>query len=176
MTNIEDIPIPEELTEVQKAEYTAYKNAMIQLEKEWELLQENQNLDQKACYAIIDDAFNRKNEKIKEKFEIRQDIINKQHRNETEKVEKEFKAAKETLYDRLILAYSQSDQNITTQLRDLKGKDYTGENSIEFPPIQSDPQMMTRTKQPEELKFRLPTSDCERDIRKIQQIYESELQ
>lgn len=175
-SKIEDIPIPEDLSEVQKAEFIAYQSAVIQLEKEWEQLQNDQNSDQIACNAIILDAHERKKKKIAEKLDTRKEIIKKQHQKETDKIEKEFKVAKTTLNDRLIRAYSQSDQNITTQLRDLKGKDYIGENSIEFPPIPSDPQMMTRTKQPEELKFRLSTQECEKDIRKIQTIFENELQ
>ena len=177
MKKIEDIPIPEDLTEVQKAEFIAYKSAMIQLEEEWIQLQSDQNPDQIACNEIIQETNDLKKKKILEKLETRRDIIKKQHQKEIEKIEKEFKVAKSTLNDRLIRAYYQSDQNIIAQLKDLKGKDsttYIAENSIDFPPIPSDSQMKTRTNQPEELKLRLSPQDCEKDIRKIQTYYDSE--
>ncbi|KAK8892364.1 hypothetical protein M9Y10_029590 [Tritrichomonas musculus] len=171
MKKIEDIPIPDNLTEIQKAEFTAYKEAMIQIEKEWEQLENNENNDQKACNAIIQDLHDRKKKKIAEKLSTRQDIIQKQHQKEKDKIEKEFKAAKTTLNDRLVRAYYSSYQNIIGQLKDLKGKDYSVDNSIDFPPIQSDPQMLTRMKQPEEPNFRLSSQDCEKDLRKIQNIF-----
>ena len=177
MTKIEDIPIPTDLKEVQKAEFIAYQKAMIQLEEEWEQLQSNVNNDQKACNAIIQDSHERKKKKIAEKLSTRKDIIQKQQQKEIDKIEKEFKVAKTTLNDRLIRAYYQSYQNIIAQLKDLKGKDfpsYNVENSIDFPPIPPDTQMMTRTKQPEELKFRLSSQECEKDLRRIQNIFENE--
>ena len=174
--SISDIEIPQELSKVQRSEYLAYKEAMLELEDEWHKLLAGENIDQKSCIAIITDQRDRSAKKIEERLAIRRDIIQKQYQKEVERVDKEFEAAKSTLYDKLVRAYSQSDQNITAQLKDFKGKDfaaYIAENQIDFPQMPPDTQMMTRTKQPEEVKIRLTNQECEKELRKIQQIFES---
>ncbi|OHT12286.1 hypothetical protein TRFO_17981 [Tritrichomonas foetus] len=175
--SIADITIPDDLPEVQRAEFVAYQKAMIDLEIEWNKLQNNENTDQKACIDIIQEQHERKKKKITERHELRKDIIQKQYQKETDRIDREFRVAKTTLNERLIRAYYQSDQNITAQLKDLKGKDfaaYIQENAIDFPQMPPDTQMMTRTKQPEEVKIRLSSQECDRDLRRIQSIFESE--
>lgn len=177
-TSIIDIAISDDLTDkIQRSELIAYQKAIYQLEQEWDQLQKNENPDQKACINIIQDQHDRKHQKIEQKYKTRCQIVDQQRQDEIERVNREFEVAQSALKDHLIKAYIQSNQNITTQLKDLKGKDfqaYNAENSIDFPQMQAESQMDTRTKHHEEGKLRLTNQECENDLAIIQKIYEKD--
>lgn len=174
--SIADIPIPEDLSEVRKAEYRAYQAATLQLEKEWEDLHKGDNVDQQSCIELLKEIKANRTQQAEERLSKRLEVIGMQVEREKERIDKEMQESRKALFERLVRAYYQSYQNIATQLRELLGKDYTAyitSHAIEFPSMPSDSQMKTRLQQPEEAKVRLTQAEIDRDLKKLQQMYHS---
>jgi len=170
---IAEIPIPDKLNEIQRAEYIAFQDAMTDLENEWIGLENGTNPEQIACLEQIQEIKNKRYAQADERLKLRVDIIEKQFKKESERIETEQEEYKKLLFDRLMRAYSQSYQSIVSQLKELMGKEFAtfnANNSIEFPSFVAEGQMRTRLQQPEEGKPRLHQSDVEKDIKLIQSI------
>ena len=170
---ISEIPLPENLTDIQTAEYKAFVEAISNLEDQWIDLETGNNPEQKLCIEQIKQIKEKRELQAKERLDLRLKIIEKQYQKECEKIENEQEEYKKLLFDRLMRAYSQSYQMITSQLKDLMGKEFNSfisTNGIEFPTFNPEGQMKTRFQQPEEGKPRLNQSDVDQDIRTIQQI------
>ena len=172
-TSIEEIPLPEDLNGVDVAEFTAYKMALIDLEIEFQQLKENTNPDQQTCISIINEIKDKRIAEADERLKLKLEIIDKQTEKEHEKLQKEKQAYNEQLFDRILRSYYQAYTSITSQLKELMGKDYAqyiAVNSIEFPTIPSENQMRTRMQQPEDVKIRIAPAEADNDYRRIQQI------
>ena len=177
--NIEDIPIPEDLDPVDQAEFQAYKNALIDLEKEWKQLKDGENPDHQTCIAIIDEIKGKRIAQADERLKLKREIIEKQTEREREKILQEKEEYNKLLFERLVRSYYQAYQSVTSQLKDLMGKEfgqYIVANGIEFPTIPSESQMRTRMQQPEETKIRVAPGEADHDIRLIQQIIQESIQ
>ncbi|EAY14906.1 hypothetical protein TVAG_380160 [Trichomonas vaginalis G3] len=177
MTNmfqsVAEIEIPNDLSDVDKAEFTAFKLALVDLEKEWNQLQDGTNPDQQTCLSIINDVKEKRIAQADERYKLRTEIIEKQTEKEREKIKQEQEEYKKLLFERLVRSYYQAYQSVTAQLKDLMGKDYSqyiSQNGITFPNIPSEVQMRTRMQPNEEAKIKLTPAENEHDMRLIQQI------
>ncbi|KAH0788051.1 hypothetical protein GPJ56_008033 [Histomonas meleagridis] len=174
--SISIIPIPDDLKETQKAEFIAYQKSVIKLEEEWKELMEGRIIDQN-CINTLDQIKAKRIKEANERLKIRVQLAEEQAIKERERIESEFEDAKRELHEKLVMAYSLSDQNIVNQLKELKGKDfqsYITENAIDFPSSTPDTQMRTRTQLPDEVKIGLSPQECEKDLRYIRSIVQTE--
>ena len=92
---------------------------------------------------------------------------------EHEKLQQEKADYNKQLFDRILRSYYQAYTSITSQLKELMGKDYAqyiAVNAIEFPTIPSENQMRTRMQQPEDVKIKIAPAEADNDYRRIQQI------
>ena len=174
MKRIAEIPLPEGLSEVQRAEYIAFQDAMTDIENEWEQLSQGTNPDQRSCIELVNEIKEKRYAQAEERLKIRLEVIEHQVQKETEKIQSDLEEYTKNLFERLMKAYIQSYQAITGQLKEMMGQkefnQYIQNHSISFPSVPSEGQMRTRTQQPDEAKPKLSTSDCEKDIRHIQAI------
>lgn len=174
--SVAEIPIPENLSEVEKAEFSAYKMALTELEKEWMQLQEGENPDQQTCMTLINEIKEKRIAQAEERLKLRKEIIEKQAEREREKIKQEQEEYKKLLFERIVRSYYQAYNTATNQLKELMGKDYgpyIAQNGITFPNIPSEVQMRTRMQPPEEAKIRLTPVENEHDMRLIQQIIQN---
>ena len=174
---IADIPLPDGLSEVQKAEFIAFQDAMTEIENEWEQLSNGTNPDQERCIQLVNEIKEKRYAQAKERLDIRLEVIENQVRKETEKIEADLEEYKEKLFERVMKAYQHSSLAISAQLKEQMGtkefNQYMQTHSIDFPSFPSEGQMRTRTQQPDEAKPKLSTPDIEKDVRRIQQIVQS---
>ena len=172
-TSIEDIPIPDDLNEIDAAEFNAYKMALIDLEKEFKQLMEDSNPDHQTCISIINEIKDKRIAEADERLKLKLEIIDKQTEKEHEKLQQEKADYNKQLFDRILRSYYQAYTSITSQLKELMGKDYAqyiAVNAIEFPTIPSENQMRTRMQQPEDVKIKIAPAEADNDYRRIQQI------
>ena len=168
-----DIPIPEGLSEVERAEFLAYKSALIEYENEFNQLFEGKNPEHQTCLAIINEIKEKRIAQADERLKMKLEIIDKQREREKDKINQERIEYNKQLFERILRSYYQAYQSITAQLKELLGKDYPqfiAEHLIEFPTIPSETQMRTRMEQSEEAKVKISPSEAENDYRRIQQI------
>lgn len=171
--SIDSIPIPEDISEIDKVEFNAYKMALIGMENEWNQLNADQNPDHQTCIAIINEIKDKRIAQANERLKLKLEIIDKQTEKEREKLNQEESDYKKQLFDRILRSYYQAYQSVTSQLKELMGKDYAqfmAVNAIDFPTIPSESQMRTRLQQPEEAKIRIAPAEADNDYRRIQQI------
>ena len=172
--SISEIPLPEGLSDVQKAEFIAFQDAMTDIENEWKQLSEGTNPDQQRCIQLVDEIKQKRYDQAQERLKIRLEVIENQVQKETRKIESDLEDYKEKLFERVMKAYQHSAQAISSQLKDQMGtkefNQFIQSHSIEFPSFPSEGQMRTRTQQPDEAKPKLSTSDIEKDVRRIQAI------
>lgn len=178
MKRIAEIPIPENLSEVQKAEYIAFRDAMTDIENEWEALENGTNPDQKSCIDLVKDTKKKRHAQAEERLKIRLEVIEEQMKRESERIKTDLDDYRKLLFERLMRAYYQSYQTITGHLKELLGKEYQQfitAHPIDFPTVPSEGQMKTRTQQPDEGKPRLSSVDVEKDVHQIQEILAGKL-
>jgi len=173
--SVRDIPIPDNLSHIERAEYTAYLNTLADLEDEWNKLQNGENEDQLTCISMIEEMKNRRIDQSNERLKLKLEIIEKQYEREREKILADKEEYQKQLFDRLLKAYYQSYNNISSQLKDLMGKDhieFLAQHQISFPQF-TESTMRTRVQQPEEVRPKLTPAECEADIRAIQSLINS---
>ena len=171
--NIKDIPIPNDLSSIEKIEFQAFQSSLIDLEEEWIKLKNNENTDQLTCLNLIKEIKEKRIEQANERKLLRIEIIEKQYQKEKERIEQEKEEYKKILFDRIVKSYYQSYLNVTSQLKELLGKDYNqfiSNYPIEWPQFINENNMKTRLQQNEDIPNRQTPADCEQDIKKIQQI------
>jgi hypothetical protein len=169
---IASIPLSDDLSDIQKVEFRALQEAMTEIESEAIRLRKGDNVDQQSAIALLKEMREKQRSQADERQRLRVEVIAEQVERERRRIESEFEEAKSALGKRIVRAYCQADQYLTSQLKDLMGKDFSAylqANPIDFPPMPPDTQMKTRLQQPEEAKIRLSTPDAERDLKKIQQ-------
>jgi hypothetical protein len=176
--SVRDIPIPENLTDVERGEYLACREAFAQLEAEWFQLGESENPDQNACLQFLKDANEKRKQQALDRFQLRKEVLEKHLEHETENIPDEGEDAKKNLFEQTIRGYYHSYMKICRELKNLMtqaGQDYESYiavNGIEFPQVSADPHLKTRLQQPEEAGVRLSLQDCERDLQKIQELFD----
>ena len=174
--SVRDIQTPNDWNPIQKAEFKAYKSALIEIEQEYIQLQNGENIDQKQCIAHLEEIRDKRKSQAKQRLEARIENIEKQYQREQEKIEYEREEYKKLLFDRLIRSYSQSYHTICSQLKDVMGKDYAqyiATKGLNFPILQgSEMQLKSKMSQPEEAKIKLSPSEIEQDLKRINQILE----
>jgi hypothetical protein len=171
---IRAIPIPDDLSDIEKAECQAFQEALSEIEADVIRLRNRQNVDQHAAHQLLEDLRNQGYNQADERLQLRLEVIEEQLRNERSRIESEFDEAQRALHQRILRAYCQIDVTLNAQLKELMGKNYgayIAANSIEFPRMPQETQMRTRLHEPEEAKIRLNQVEAERDLRKIQQKY-----
>lgn len=170
--SIRDIPIPDNLSTVEKAEYTAYQEAMGELEDEWEALQKGENINQKECIALLEQIKEKRRQQADERMKLRLEVIDKQVEREKERINQEHEEACKALFERIVRAYRDSYNMLVSQLKEIMPKDeysaFISQHSIEFPTISNESQFKTRMPQLEEPKNRVNAQEAEQDLRFIQ--------
>ena len=86
MKRIADIPLPTGLTDVQKAEYIAFQDAMTEIENEWQQLSEGKNPDQERCIQLVNEIRDKRYAQAEERLKIRLEVINHQVEKETARI------------------------------------------------------------------------------------------
>lgn len=178
--SVRDIPIPDDLSEIEHAEFVAFQESLAALEEEWLKIQSGENEDQQMCVQVLEKRTAKRKQEAKSRLDLRLEVIEKQVEKETDRIEQESQVAERNLWKRLYRAYAQSYSTITNQLKELMGKEsfqaYIADKTIEFAGdvIQSDSQMKTRMQQPEEMKIRLSPQQCEADMKLIQAMFENQ--
>ncbi|EAY07481.1 hypothetical protein TVAG_499690 [Trichomonas vaginalis G3] len=180
MTNsfksVSEIPVPDNLSDLERIEFNAYKQALVELEQEWLQLKNGENPDQKACQTYINDIKTKRIQQAQDRLNLRKEIIEKQAAKEKERILQQQEDYKKLLFERIIKSYHQSYNTVTSQLKELMDKDYgqfIAQNGITFPDIHNEQQVRTRMSQPEEPKIRLSSAESEQDVRLIQQILQN---
>ena len=174
MESVANIEAPESFTDIQKAEFYAYRASLAEIEKEYLELKDGKNLDQQQCIEQLEEIRRKKLERAEKNFEMRKEMIEANSKKEIEKIEEEKDEYKKILFEKLVRSYNQSYLHITAQLRELLGKEYgqfIAENGIDFPSLQgAETQMKSKMSQPDEAKIRLSPAEAEHDIKYIQQV------
>ena len=171
---ISSIPLPDDLDDVHKVEFTVFQETMTQIESDAARLRAGDNADQLSVRALLNEIRDRRRAQADERRRLRLEVVGQEVENERERIAKEYEEAKNALYKRIVRALYQSDTNILNQLKELMGRDYAAfiaENAIQFPTMPPDTQMQTRLQQPEEAQMRLSQAEAERDLREIREIY-----
>lgn len=179
--SVRDIPIPDDLDQIKRAEFIAFQESLAALETEWQQLLQGENENRKMCVEILEERTAKRKQQAEDRLKLRLDVIEKQVEKESERIEIENEEAKRILWERLVRAYAQSYNTITGQLKDLMGKDsfqaYIADKAIfanaQFP-MQSDSQMKTRMQQPEDMKIKMTPQECERDLKLIQAMFDNQ--
>jgi hypothetical protein len=177
--SVRDIPIPDNLTELERGEYLACQEALGALEAEWRQLSAGDNVDLKACLDVLEEDKENRRQQAKERLRLRLEILEKQVEREQSRIADETEKARKVLFERIVRSYAHAYQNICTQLKELMGhagqdfNAFIAANGIEFPQMPPDTQMKTRLQQPEEANIRLSAQDCKRDLRMIQEMFDA---
>jgi hypothetical protein len=175
--SIAEVPIPPDLSDLDRIEYLTCRDALAQLEWEWLGIETGENPDLRACLAIIDEAKANRNQLADERLALRIETINAQVAQELQRIAVESEEAKNLLRDRIFRGYFQSYQEICEKLKELMpmvGMDFDAfleGHAIEFPPLPPDTQMKTRLQVPAEVPVQVSAEDCERDLRAILETY-----
>lgn len=171
-STVREIPLPEDLSELQKIEFEAFQSSLGTLEDEWNSLEDNNNPHQKECIKILDENRENRKQEALERLNLRLAVINQQVDISTDRVDVDTQNAKQMFYDRIMRAYYASYQNLLSQLQNLMSEEeysnYIQDNSIDFPAFPDDNTMKTRMQESEALKIRISPQEIEHDLRKIQ--------
>jgi hypothetical protein len=171
---IRAIALPEDLSEIEKAEYEAFQASIAEIESDINRLRHGENIDQRAAHQLLDEMRFQGRAQAEDRLRLRLQIIEDQLKAETARINSEFEEAQRALHQRVLRAYCQIDIALNAQLKELMGKNYAAyiaANSIDFPRMPPETQMRTRLREPDEAKIRLTQAEAERDLKKIQQKY-----
>jgi GTPase SAR1 family protein len=171
---IRAVPIPDDLSDIEKAECQAFQEALSEIEADVIRLRNGQNIDQHTAHQLLEELRTQGHEQAEENFRLRLEIIEEQVRTERNRIESEFEEAQRALHQSILRTYCQIDVALNAQLKELMGKNYgayIANNSIEFPRMPPETQMRTRLHEPEEAKIRISQAEAEKDLRRIQQKY-----
>jgi hypothetical protein len=170
--SVRDIVLPEGLTELERAEYSAFQEALALLETQWLQLETGENRELQACLAVLQERTAKRKEEARERMRLRIEVIHRQVQLEMERIDIENQEARKALFDRMVREYSQSYQEVTSQLRELGARPLPSlSHAIDFPQLAADSQMETRMQQSEDAKIRSP-QDCEPDLNRLQEIFD----
>jgi hypothetical protein len=169
-SHVSDIPLPSDLTDLQRAEFTAFQEAISVLETEWRALSTSENPDLQSCLTHLEEITAKRKTRAEERYRLRVDVIDRQIGQESERIKLESQQAKAILFERLKRAFSQSFQTLIGRLKELGGDWESYAKRI--PENVMDGQMKMRMQQPEEIKIRLTAEDSERDLRSVQAMFE----
>ncbi|OHT17445.1 hypothetical protein TRFO_12413 [Tritrichomonas foetus] len=177
-TSVSEVPVPENLTELQQIEFAAFRDSLAALEGEWQALENNSNPHQKECIQLLNEIRESRKQQASERLNLRLEVIKQQVERDTERIDLENDILKQTFYDRIMRAYYASYQNLIGQLKGLMPEDdfqaYINENGIEFPAFPDDSTMKTRLHESENLKIRISPQEIARDLHEIQSKLEKE--
>ena len=189
--SVRDIPIPDDLDDIKRAEFLAFQESIAALEDEWQQIRQGENKNKRMCIEILDERTAKRRQQAEDRLKLRLEVIEKQVEKESERIESENEEAKKILWTRLFHAYAQSENTITGQLKELMGKDsfqayiadkatktrmqlkdLIGKDSLQA--YIADKSMKTRMQQPEDMKIKMTPQECERDLKMIQAMFENQ--
>ena len=177
-SSVSEIPSPENLTELQKIEFTAFRDSLSALENEWNALEDNNNPHQKECIKLLNEIRDNRKQQALEHLNLRLQVIEQQVKRDTERINLENEILTQTFYDRIMRAYYAQYQNLIGQLHGLMNEEdfnsFIRENEIQFPPFPDDNTMKTRLQESENLKIRISPQEIENDLHIIQSKLEKE--
>jgi hypothetical protein len=172
-SSVRDIPLPPDLTDLQRAEFSSFQEGIAILETEWRGLSTGENPDLQTCVAHLDEITAKRKAQAEERYRLRLEVIDRQVEAETERIKQDSEQAKAILFQRLARAYSNSFHTLLGQLKDLGGNwEAYAERGIDLPQV-ADGQARLRMQQPEEIKIRVTEEVSERDLRSVQAMFDN---
>jgi hypothetical protein len=168
--SVREVPIPEGLTEVQRCEYLACRDAIVQLESEWISVDDGTNPDFLASLALINEEKAQCDVRADERLRLQLEAVEVEAERERNRIAREKSNAAEHIRDRIMLCYFQRYQAICSQIRESMsetGDDFDAfiaNHAIEFPPMPPD---LVVPQTPEEDPIAIPAEESERDIHGI---------
>lgn len=177
-TTISEIPIPSNLTELQKIEFTAFRDSLSALEEEWNALEENNNPHQKECIKLLNEIRDNRKQQALEHLNLRLQVIDQQVEKDTARINFENEILTQAFCDRIMRAYYAQYQNLISQLQALMNEEefdaFIKENGIQFKTTPDDNIMKTRLQESENLKIRISPQEIDNDLHIIQSKLEKE--
>lgn len=170
--SVSEIPIPDNLSELQKIEFMAFRDSLSALENEWNSLESNDNPHQKECIKLLNEIRDNRKQQAAERLNLRLQVIDQQVKIDTERINLENEILTRTFYDRIMRAYYAQYQNLLGQLKGIMNEDefnsFVRENEIQFPSFPDDATMKTRLQESEDLKIHISPQEIENDLHIIQ--------
>jgi hypothetical protein len=169
------VPLPPDLTLLQRAEYTAFLEALASIETEWRSVTSGEDPELQASLAQLDEDTTDRKALADGRHHLLLEVIDCQAERETERVKVEGEESRSVLGDRLAKAYSHTYQSLVAELKDAGGESWESyaEKGAEFPQVQNDAPMRTRKQEPEEEMFRDPQDERDMDDCAISALFEA---
>lgn len=168
--SVRDVVTPEDLSESQRAEFNILAKALLNLENKWLGLRQEKNQDQMEYAAIFDREFDVGIRQCEVIEELDLESIEKEYKEQEERIRKEFADDQKNLFKRIIRGYQQSCQSILPRLKELMGPDFEAwhaEHEIEFPQCPLDKNQDRKGPQPEEPKIAFSPHETDKQVKEI---------
>jgi hypothetical protein len=170
--SVRDIVLPDDLTELERAEYCAFQEALALLETQWLQLETGENRELQACLAVLQERTAKRKEEARERMRLRIEVIDRQVQLELERIDIENQEARKAVFDGLVREYFQSYQDITAQLKELGARPLVDlSDAIGFPQLETDSEMKTQIQQSGDTKIQ-SAQDCQPDLDCLQEIFD----
>lgn len=173
ITRIADIPIKEDLSDIEKTEFNAFIEAMTEVETDWELIGAGENPDQKEILKIYNEIKERRDKQAEEAFQTRIKVIKEQVEREKRKIMEDEKENIKLLEERFFRSYEHSYEEKCRKIRDAfrNESDYLAfkqTHTISFP---FDEKTMPKTRSStEDARQILPPANVENEFKEIKRI------
>ena len=166
---ISQIPLPDGLTPIQKIEYSIFQEAISEVEAELAGMGGRDDADQESIVGALNVLRDKQRAQADEVRRVRLEVVEKELEAAKEDVEKDFKAAQERLYKRLVETLYVADLEIMGELQQLLGDEYPAfaeRSGIGFP-VMDGTQNRQAEKRPADAPVTLSKEEVQRDRMRI---------
>jgi hypothetical protein len=171
--SVAQIPIPDDLSDIDRVEFLACRGALAQLELEWLSVTRGDHPDLQLALTLLLESKAVRDNRAKERLELRIDVEQRHAAHQRERIALDCELAKEALRERVIRGYFQKYQKICGRIGEVMAEigedfeEFIKTNRIEFPPIAGDDTIRGRLQTVESVAVALPAEEGEKDLRQI---------